>query len=112
MLEKTGEVLVISEVNRTEPIGLLHYRLLAEEWVEFRFVAMAAGKRGWGHGSEAVFLIEESGVGSRFAAEVYHANGLGVYFWTRIGYRPTNIGEVPWRDSEPTDRIIMIRGDI
>jgi RimJ/RimL family protein N-acetyltransferase len=106
------EAFVIASADDAEPIGLLAYVRPAKGWVEFRFVAMAAGERGWGHGSEAVFLVEESAAGSRFAADVYHGNGLGVYFWTRIGYRPAAQGEVAWREREADDMITMVRGEI
>ena len=104
--EADGETLVIAKADDPAPIGLLISRLPNDRWLEFRFLALAKGLRGWGYGSEAVRLIEESGRARRFAAEVYAGNGLGLYFWLRMGYRP---GELPWRKREPEGKIAMIR---
>jgi hypothetical protein len=37
---------------------------------------------------------------------VYAENGLGLYFWLRMGYRP---GRPPWKKDEATGRVTMIR---
>lgn len=104
-----AEAFVIAERDDSAPIGLLVYALTLDGWLEFRFVAIAAGRRGWGHGSEAVMLVEESGVASRFAADVHEGNGLGVYFWTRIGYRPAAPGEVSWRSPDDLGLMTFVR---
>jgi len=109
MTDDGSEALVIARADGAEPIGLLVYGLPADGWLEFRFLALAKGLRGWGYGSEAVMLIEESGRAQRFAAEVYSGNGLGLFFWLRMGYRLAVPGELPWREREPEDKIAMVR---
>ncbi len=110
MIEGAGaETLVITRAGDPSPIGLLVCGLPAVGWLEFRFLSLAEGLRGWGYGSEAVGLIEDSGRASRFAAEVYAGNGLGLFFWLRMGYRPAEAGELPWRKREPEGKIAMIR---
>ncbi len=104
-----GETLVIARADDPSPIGLLVYRLADDGWLEFRFLALAKGLRGWGYGSEAVRLIEELGQAQRFAAYVSAGNGLGLYFWLRMGYRPAEPGELPWREREAEDKIAMVR---
>ena len=56
-----------------------------------------------------VDLIEELGLDRQFAARVSDGNGLGLYFWLRIGYRPAEAGQLPQRDDEPKDGIAMVR---
>lgn len=109
--EADGETLVIARADGSAPIGLLVYRLADDGWLEFLFLALAKGLRGRGYGSEAVRLIEESGQAQRFAAYVSAGNGLGLYFWLRMGYRPAEPGELPWRAEEAGDIIAMVRGD-
>lgn len=52
---------------------------------------VAEGERGWGYGSEAVRQLEgllgERGV-EGFAVAVDCQDGLGLFFWLRLGYRP------------------------
>lgn len=107
--EADGETLVIARADDPSPIGLLVYRLSDDGWLEFRFLALAKGLRGWGYGSEAVMLIEESGRAERFGARVSAGNGLGLFFWLRMGYRPAEPGEERWRAEEAGDIIAMIR---
>jgi hypothetical protein len=56
------------------------------------FLAIVGSRRGFGFGSEAVRLFEEellaNGTARRFQADIDVRNGLGIYFWLRIGYRP------------------------
>ncbi|RLC56823.1 MAG: hypothetical protein DRI30_05255 [Chloroflexi bacterium] len=106
-----AETLVIARTDEPSPIGLLIYQQRVDVWLEFRFLALAKGLRGWGYGSEAVTLIEESGWAQRFAAEVYAGNGLGLFFWLRMGYRPAVPGELPWRERGRGDKIAMVRRD-
>ena len=106
-----AETLVIARVGEPAPIGLLVYRSPADGWLEFRFLALAKGLRGWGYGSEAVRLIEESRRAQRFVGEVSAGNGLGLFFWLRMGYRPAAPGELPQRERGPEDKIAMMRGD-
>jgi RimJ/RimL family protein N-acetyltransferase len=81
----------ITQAEADEPIGLIEYRLDGD-WLTVAFIALAKAYRGWGYGSEAVRLVEEwaarEGLAERFRAEVDVRNGLGLYFWLRLGYRP------------------------
>jgi RimJ/RimL family protein N-acetyltransferase len=82
-------------------IGLLDYRANNPDrgWLTMGFIAVARGQRGWGYGSEAVWLLEAEAArkweAQRFRANVDARNGLGLYFWLRLGYRPARPGEVP-----------------
>ncbi len=107
--EADAETLVIARADEQRPIGLLVCRLPADGWLEFRFLALVKGLRGWGYGSEAVRLIEESGRAQWFAAEVSAGNGLGLFFWLRMGYRPAPPGDVRWLAEEAGDIIAMVR---
>ncbi|HEY8491760.1 MAG TPA: hypothetical protein VIO14_12295 [Dehalococcoidia bacterium] len=76
-----------------EPSGLLGCQLAPDgDWCTFTFAALRAGRRVTGYGGEAVLALErrlrEAGLAARFRAGVPHGNGLAVYFWLRIGYRP------------------------
>jgi hypothetical protein len=109
LVEASHATLVIALAGDPAPIGLLAYVLPAEGWLEFRFLALAAGCRGWGYGAEAVQVVEASGLAERFAADVSAANGLGLYFWLRMGYRPAAPAELTWREADPDDMISLIR---
>ena len=107
MIEGAGsETLVIARADESAPIGLLDYEIADEGWLEVRFLALDKALRGWGYGSEAVRLIEAAGLARRFVARVSAGNGLGLYFWLRMGYWP---GELPWKAGETKDVIVMIR---
>ena len=107
MIEETaGETLAIARADDPAPIGLLDYGIADDGWLEVRFLALAKALRGWGYGSEAVRLIEAAGLARRFVARVSAGNGLGLYFWLRMGYWP---GELPWKAGETKDVIVMIR---
>jgi hypothetical protein len=111
LIEASHATLVVALGNDPTPIGLLAYVLPAEGWLEFRFVALAAGRRGWGYGAEAVQAVEASGLAERFTADVHAANGLALYFWLRMGYRPASPAELTWREADPDDMISLIRRD-
>lgn len=94
------------------PIGLLEYRREGE-WVSIPFIALAKAYRGWGYGSEAIRLLEDwavrEGRAKRFGADVDVRNGLGLYFWLRLGYRPATPGEFNWQRDGTQDKMPMIR---
>lgn len=94
----SGDLLAIERPEEPGPIGLLDYRAGEPEegWLTFGYVAMAAGQRGRGYGSEAVRLVESETAAGRFRAAVDAANGLGLYFWLRLGYRRSHSGEFGW----------------
>ncbi|MEX0683593.1 MAG: hypothetical protein WD904_05755 [Dehalococcoidia bacterium] len=111
MIEGNGATLVIARSADPAPIGLVTYRAgsPAAGWLTVEFLALSVGRRGWGFGSEAVRLIESAGLAERFLASVYVRNGLGLYFWLRMGYRPVRPEEAFWREREPEDIISMVR---
>jgi RimJ/RimL family protein N-acetyltransferase len=83
--------LVIERQAESEPIGIVEYEA-TDRWLSVVFTALAKAYRGWGYGSEAVRLLEawavREGLAKRFRAKVDARNGLGLYFWLRLGYRP------------------------
>lgn len=88
---ETSGVLVIDRTGENGQIGIVEYEA-TDDWLTMRFIALAKAYRGWGYGSEAVRLLEDwaarEGLGDRSRAEVSVRNGLGLYFWLRLGYRP------------------------
>ncbi len=95
--------------------GVLAYRLGYPErgWLSVEAVAVEPGLRGQGYDAEAVRLLEgealERGLASRFCSPVRHDDGLGLYFWLRLGYRPAAAGENPWPGGAPRDTMAVIR---
>ncbi|HKZ51107.1 MAG TPA: GNAT family N-acetyltransferase, partial [Dehalococcoidia bacterium] len=73
------------------PLGFLGYELTGG-WLTFRFLVLAPEEQGRGLGSEAVLLLEAEarrrGLARRFRAQAAPDNGLVLYFWLRLGYRP------------------------
>jgi GNAT superfamily N-acetyltransferase len=93
--EATDGILVITRAGADEPIGLLRYRAgePAEGCVTIGCVVLAGEARRRGLGADAVQLFEEAvarryGV-RHFRAGVNAGNGLALYFWLRLGYRPS-----------------------
>ena len=92
--EATARILVITRAAEDEPIGLLRYRAgePAEGCVTLGRVVLAAEARRRGLGADAVQLFEEA-VARRYGVRHFRAgvdagNGLALYFWLRLGYRP------------------------
>jgi ribosomal protein S18 acetylase RimI-like enzyme len=91
------------------------YRLGYPErgWLSVETVAVEPRLSGQGYDAEAVRLLEGEALGrglaSRFWAPVRHDEGLGLYFWLRLGYRPMAAGENPWADGAPRDMMAMVR---
>ena len=92
-------------------IGLLDYRPdePAAGWLSVGSIALAAGLRGWGYGSEAVRLLEAETKAERFRANVDAGNGLGLYFWLRLGYRPTSPDDASWAGGAQSGIMPMMR---
>jgi RimJ/RimL family protein N-acetyltransferase len=107
-----GDFFGVTRPQEDEPIGLLEYRRDGE-WLAIPFTALAKPFRGWGYGSEAVRLLEEwairEGMAKRFRAEVDVRNGLGLYFWLRLGYRPASVSEFDWQTDVARDKMPMVR---
>jgi GNAT superfamily N-acetyltransferase len=76
-------------------------------WLTVGWIEVGEGWRGWGYGSEAVRLLEAEAEAARFRADVDAGNGLALYFWLRLGYRPASVGEVPGKT--PRGIITMVR---
>jgi len=91
-----GLLAIVREADGTV-IGLLDYRAnsAGRGWLSVGFIAVARVWRGWGYSSEAVRLLEAEAKAERFRANVDARNGLGLYFWLRLGYRPARPDEVP-----------------
>jgi hypothetical protein len=98
-------------IEREAPIGLLEGVVgwPAAGWVTVEWLALAAGKRGWGYGSEAVRRFEALHGGAWFLAQIAPRNGLALYFWLRMGYRPARAEEVFWREPNEGGIIAMVR---
>lgn len=92
------------------PIGYIDYRVgkPAEGWLTTDVIAVAANLRGRGYGGEAVRLLEESHPARRYLANLNPRNGLSLYFWLRMGYRPARHDEIFWRAPDE-GTIAMIR---
>jgi RimJ/RimL family protein N-acetyltransferase len=95
-----------------EPIGLVEYRRDGD-WIIVPLIVLAKPYRGWGYGSEAVRVLEDRAlrddIAHRFGAEVDRRNGLGLYFWLRLGYRPAMLAEFDWQRNETRDKMPMVR---
>ncbi len=110
-----GALLAITRGDDDAPVGVLGYRLGVPEegWLAIDSVSVEPGLRGLGLDSEAVRLVEgdavRRGLAHRFWAGVRRDDGLGLYFWLRLGYRPARSDEVPWPGGAPGDMMAMIR---
>jgi RimJ/RimL family protein N-acetyltransferase len=62
-------LLLIAKADDPAPIGVLNYRVGFPDkgWLAVDFLALAAGSRGWGYGSEAVRVLEHWAVNSHKA---------------------------------------------
>lgn len=107
-----GGIFAIERDKDEGPIGLLDYRIgPADGWVTVAFLALAAGHRGWGYGSEALRQFESEVQARHYLASVERGNGLALYFWLRLGYHPAHAGETFWRAPDDHDTIAMIRNN-
>ncbi len=115
LIDAADILLAITSREGDSIYGVLAYRLGYPErgWLGVKAVAVEPGLRGQGYDPEAVRLLEdealERGLASRFCAPVRHDDGLGLYFWLRLGYRPAAAGENPWPGGAPRDMMSMIR---
>lgn len=107
----SGEVAAIVRREDGRPVGALAYRL-ANGWLVVEAVALEAGERGRGYGSEAVRLIEEDAGkrgAKRFGFAVPQEDGLALYFALRLGYRPAAAGERLWHGASGSGIIAVVR---
>lgn len=107
--------LAITRPGDESPVGLVAYRVGVPEdgWLGFEVVALAPELRWLGLDAEAVRIVEEEalsrGKAKRFWAAAPKGEGLRLYFWLRLGYRPARSGELSWSQGERDDIIVMVR---
>jgi GNAT superfamily N-acetyltransferase len=114
---KAAKCDLLAIVAGDEVVGLVDCRVHepAEGWLTTVYIAVADGRRGFGYGSEAVRALEawseKAHKVTSFLAEIDPRNGLALYFWLRVGYRPAHAGEVFWRAPNEGGIIAMIRSE-
>lgn len=73
---------------RGRAIGIIRC-LAGDRELTISELAMAPVQRNLGYGAEAIYALEaQYGTLTRARALVPRANGLAIYFWLRVGYRP------------------------
>ena len=107
---KGGGLMLITRGDDAEPIGIVEYRAgwPVRGWTTIELIALKEGERGWGYGSEAVKILEERHKGARLLAQIDPRNGLALYFWLRMGYRPARADEIFWRAPDEGGIIALI----
>ena|SRR5437867_6549719 len=114
-MHEGAEAVTILRADNPRPIGLIQYlpSHRNDGWLTIRFIELAPQFRGWGYGSEAVQLLEAeailSGITQGLQALVPTHNGLALYFWLRMGYRPAAPGDAFWRFEDGDATMAMIR---
>ena len=111
LIDADDSLLAITSREGDSIYGVLAYRLGYPErgWLSVGAVAVEPRLSGQGYDAEAVRLLEERGLASRFCAPVRHDDGLGLYFWLRLGYRPAAAGEDSWPEGALRDMMAMVR---
>lgn len=106
-----GETLVIAPRGEDKPIGVLQYRMNepSKGWATIDYLAVVEGSRRWGLGQDAVRLLEDDLAQQEdvrhFRTTIDTGQGLALYFWLRLGYRP--LDSIP--DSQGRDVMPMVR---
>jgi len=77
-----------SATGTNRPLGLIKLSNISLEPVRIDALAIAGAERNLGYGAEAVYELEELYPNVRLIAGVPVTNGLAIYFWLRVGYRP------------------------
>lgn len=109
--DRTGEMLVITLRTDDRPIGIIQYRVdePSAGWVTIDHLALEKKSRRWGLGQDAVRLFEEEAASSRgvahFRTTVDIQQGLLLYLWLRLGYRPAEYTY----DASGSEALAMIR---
>jgi hypothetical protein len=57
--------------------------------------------RNFGYGAEVVYRLEEARPGVLWLAATPRFNGLSIYFWLRVGYRPVGVDLDATRATDP-----------
>ncbi len=92
--DSDGSRLAITLRGSDRLIGVVvyHVELPEDGWLRFEEVTVEPELWGLGLDSEAVRMAEEEalarGLARRFRVLVRHDEGLRLYFWLRLGYRP------------------------
>lgn len=91
----TAGRLVIRRLGDGEAVGCAEWRL-RDGTLHIESLAVEEGHRGFGAGSEAARLVIEAALerAERVTAWAPKHQGLAVYFWFRMGFRPVP-GEGP-----------------
>jgi GNAT superfamily N-acetyltransferase len=119
-LPDAGESLAILPANHPpgeasrDPTGVLTYRVdfPAAGWLTIDSLSLSPAHRGRGYGSEAVRAVEEFAAErglTHVLAEIDAGEGLGFYFWLRLGFRPARLTEIFWRDPNRDGTVAVIR---
>lgn len=93
-----AEALLVKRAGLSEPVGLVISAAGDPEpgWLTTRLIVIDPSQRSQGLGGDAVLALEagarQRGVAERFRGPAPFDNGLAVYFWLRLGYRPTYVG--------------------
>ena len=107
--EGGAQVLVITRAGEDEPLGVVEYRVDGRrKALLVEYVGVSPSLRGFGLGSEAVRVVEagafERGKARRLEAEVGPEEGLALYFWLRLGCRPSL-----WPSESGKGKIVLTR---
>lgn len=89
--------------------GVIAFEAARDE-VVIRALAIRRDRRNLGYGGEAVERLEASWPERRFVAAVPRYNGLAIYFWLRVGFRPVRLDEDRKRTHDP-DFLWMLRAE-
>ncbi len=85
-------------MNDGAVVGMLAWRrststTRSSEGLVIEALAVRAGLRNLGYGAEAVYRLESAHPDARVYAAIPRTNGLAIYFWLRVGYRPVRLDE-------------------
>lgn len=118
----TEHILLVSSLHVANqrpglPLGLILLSSAGTGMLRIEGLAIAATERNLGYGAEAVYELENRYPGVRLLAGVPLTNGLAIYFWLRVGYRPLFPETFPLmpdgsRFFDESERIWMERGGL
>jgi hypothetical protein len=95
---------VMVDTSITLPEGVL-----SRSAVVIDALAIRAGLRNLGYGAEAVYCLEATYPDAQVYAAIPRFNGLALYFWLRVGYRPVRLDEDPAMVHDPR-RLWVVSG--
>lgn len=90
-------------------VGFVVWRALgdAADAVAVEALAIRREARNLGYGAEAAEQLVASLPTAVVFAATPRSNGLALYFWLRVGFRPVRVDEVEWMALDP-DRLWMV----